>query len=238
VTSSNSRSDQDGFATPGAAVVSLALAIMVTAVMVRSTSELRRARADLERTRAEYALEGAAAAAEISILQSRPADRYAWSLSNDLGAFEVLAEAEAPKLALAKADALDDTRLAQLGVQNADALRARLLDLSTYETTAPEVASADASPAWKACGPSLVSLWGFQSAPHLAPSTEPDNAGGAVRLGEVWRIRTRSGQGLTDDRVVRFTGDSQHPAAVLARRLYQTKKGDTCDSFADVKPST
>ena len=51
--SSSSPSDEDGFATPAAATVSLALAIIVTAVMIRSATELRRARADFERTRAE-----------------------------------------------------------------------------------------------------------------------------------------------------------------------------------------
>lgn len=237
VTCLSSRSDADGFATPAAVGVSLALAITVTAVMIRSTAELRRARADFERTRAEYALDGAVAAAEIAVLQSRPAERYAWTLSDDLGVFEVLAEAEAPKLALAKGDALNDTRLTRLNVRDAAELRTRLSDLSKSTIAALDIASADVAPEWRTCGPSLISAWGLQSEPHLAPSTAPDNASGVIRLGEVWRIRTRSEQGFTDDRIVRFTGDALHPAGLVARRFYRAKKGDTCDSFADVKPS-
>jgi hypothetical protein len=216
----------------------LALAIMVTAVMVRSGTELHRARSDYERTRAEYALDGAAVSAEIALLQSRPAERYAWSLTNELGTFQVLAEDEGPKLAPANASSLDGEILRRIGVSDPAALQARLTGLAERHATDAEIAAADTAPGWRACGLSLVSPWGAQTAPHLALSVEPDLAGTSPRLGEVWRIRTTSVQGFTDDRIVRLTGDPTHPAAVVERRLYRTTgKGDTCDSFADGRPS-
>jgi hypothetical protein len=211
---------------------------MVTAVMVRSGAELSRARADLERTKAEYALDGAAATAEIALLQSRPAERYAWTLSNSLGTFQILAEAEAPKLGLKVANALDESLVSSLGVTDRAGLQSRLAALADRRAPGPEIAGADLAAGWKACGRSLVSPWGLQSAAHLARSVEPDLAGDSPRLGEVWRIRSISARGFTDDRIVRLTGDPAHPAAVVERRLYRSSdKGETCDRFADAKPS-
>jgi hypothetical protein len=215
--------------------VSLALAIAVTAVMVRSTASLHAARADLERTRAAYALDGAAAAAEFAILQSRPANRFAWEASTELGVFSVLAEAETAKLPPSGAAQLDGEMMTQMGVKDPSALAARLASLSGADLDAA-IAAADPSRGWRACGRSLVSPWGRQAASSLSRSAAPDLAGESPHLGEVWRIRVTT-KGFADDRIVRLTGDAAHPAAVVERRLYRTnEKGDTCDRFADAKP--
>lgn len=234
--SSSSRSE-DGFATPAAAGVSLALAITVTAVMVRSGTELRRARADFERTRAEYALDGAAAAAEITLLQARPAQRFAWEITVDGASYNALVEAEAPKLALSSSAALNGSMLAKMGVRDAPELQLRLPELGQHGARASDIVSADNAAGWRSCGRSLISPWGLQTTLHLAHTTTPSSAGQGVQLGSIWRIQTTSATGFTDDRVVRFTGDPTHPAAVVERRLYRatTNKGDTCDSFADAK---
>jgi hypothetical protein len=175
---------------------------------------------------------------EIAVLQSQPAERFAWKITVDGASYDALAEAEASKLALSSSAALDGSVLSKMDVRDASELRLRLAGLGQRGARASEIISADNAAAWKACGRSLISPWGVQTAPHLAHTIAPDSPGQGAQLGSVWRIRTTSAAGFTDDRVVRFTGDPVHPAAVVERRLYRTTraKGETCDSFADAKP--
>jgi hypothetical protein len=231
-------SSEDGFATPAAAGLSLAIAILATAVMTQSVTELRRSRANHDRSQISYALDGAAASAEIAILESKPAERLAWRLSNALGDFDVLAEAEGPKLALTSASALDPDISARMGITDPSQLQASLAALASGPRSGFNIASASKAALWRACGRSFVSPWGQASAPHLAPASPPENGSAAGRLGEVWRLLI-SAKGYTDERIVRFTGDPERPASIVERRLYRTAgKGDTCDTLAIAKPQS
>lgn len=222
-----------GYATPLALVVSLALALVATAMVARSTLMLRQARADLSRSQAEHALDGAQLEAAATVVRAGAGAAFRWALSTDLGWTEALAESEAEKLGLAAAADLPEATLARFGVADPAALKARL---AAAAAAAPEVdvADLDEAPLWRACGPSLVSPFGAKAAfappAYAVPSLGQEDP--AWRVGEVWRMRITSAEGWRDERLVRFTGDARRPAAVVARRLTRTDGGErSCDAL-------
>jgi hypothetical protein len=219
---------ESGFATPAAAAASLAIALMAAAVMTAGVSELRFARADLRRSQADYALAGAQTRAALSVLQAGNSGRLLWSPT---GAAEALAEPEAAKLDLAHAVQLDDATLAKFGVSDAGPLRDRLAALGRAD--AAEIVGADAAPLWRACARSVISPYGSASKLQLATASSPAASTGMQwRIGEVWRIRVVLAGGWVDDRVVRFTGDPNQPAAVVERRMTRgEQEGNRCDAL-------
>lgn len=221
-----------GYATPLALVVSLALALVAVGMVARSTMMLRQARADLARSQAEHALDGAQLEAAATVIRAGAGSAFRWALSTDLGWTEALAESEAEKLDFAAAAALPETTLARFGVADAAALKARL---AAAAEAAPDVdvVDLDASPLWRACGPSLVSPFGARSVFARPAYAEPSvgREDPAWRVGEVWRVRITSAEGWRDERFVRFTGDARRPVAVVARRLTRTDGGErSCDA--------
>lgn len=210
--------DDRGYATPSALVLCVAVATMATTMVGRSLTHLDLAQADLKRLRAEYEMDGAHLAAAAGVVRSEAHGPYLWTFGADDGWIEVLAEPDAEKISPATAAKLQDADLAAFGVQDPEALRARLIAMTGK---APGVETLDTALAWRTCARSLVAYHGeaehFTYTPPKPPGPGPDPQ--TWHIGEVWRIRVTTEAGWRDDRTVRFTGDAQHPVAVVERRL-------------------
>ena len=222
-------------------MVSLGLALVATAVTGSAVAELRLARSDYRRGQAESRLDGAQAAAVLAVIGAGPSARMRWTIASGAGEVEVLAEPEAPKLGLQAAGDLDDATLAKLKVSDRGALKARLRQLTASQTADQDLAAADASATWRACARSLVAVHGTAIKPPVLKARSPVPGPLTWHIGEVWRMRVTGGgpsaggtraDRWTDDRIVRFTGDAEHPAAVVARRFARAAKGgDPCDAI-------
>jgi hypothetical protein len=214
------RSDDDGYATPAAAVISMAIAAVVIAYVARSTSEVRLARAEFKRMQIEYALAGAHNVALLAIATSNKPPPYRWSIPSLGEAFSVVAEPERPKLSLQAAEGLDDEALDRLGVTDHDALR---LAIGALEDKGGLVwpADADRALAWRSCAAALISTYGAEQVPPALDYVEPESGkeDSRWRAGEAWRVVVTNSDGWRDERIVRFTGNGLNPAAVIARRL-------------------
>jgi len=220
----------DGYATPAAAVISVALAMVATAGVTRALAELRLARAELARTRTEYALSSAQNAAMLAIATSNQPPPYHWTLPSLGQAIDVVAEPERWKMSLPALAALDDASLTRLGATDPAALRNALGRSAAGEVE--WVADADPGQAWKVCGPALASQFGAAAAPPALAYGDPmaGQKSGFWRAGEVWRIQVTEPDGWRDERIVRFTGNGLAPAAILGRRLSKGwKEGQTCE---------
>lgn len=213
-------SSQDGYATPAAAVISMAIAVVTIAFISRSTTELRLARADFKKTQAEYLLAGAHNVALLAIATSNKPPPYRWTVPSLGKAFQVIAEPERPKLSLEAAAALDDSVLDQLGVQDHEVLRTKLAQLPVVEGL-PWAADASSAKGWRACAGALISFYGAADFAPTLSYVEPDSGkdDSRWRAGEVWRIAVTDEDGRRDERIVRFTGNGLNPAAVISRRL-------------------
>lgn len=220
-------SDDAGYATPAAVVISFAIAMVVTSVTARAMSELKLAKADLARTQADYALSAAAQAALVAIATSDQAPPYRWTQASLGKAYDMIAEPERLKLSpSAMADQADET-FAALGVSDPGPVRDRLRALTVGRHLAWMMDQADAT-TWKSCAATFVSSYGAATSLQI-PSYRQPNAGAQsphFRAGERWRLRARDPDGWQDERVVQLTGDGLNPAAVIDRRLSRTSKGD------------
>lgn len=228
-----------GYATPAAMILSLALALIATAMVARSVMMLRLAKSDIARANAEYVLDGAQLQAAAVVIRAGSGGPYRWALPTDLGFAEVRAESEAEKLSLSAGASLPDSALATLGVADSGALKARLAALPAASRTVVEVDRLDPAPLWRECAASLVSGLGRSDQPPKV-AVEPSTGGAQAtalpnppdwRVGEAWRFRITTPAGWRDDRIVRFTGDARHPVAVVWRRLSRSDGGQgRCDA--------
>lgn len=213
-------SSQDGYATPAAALIATAIAVVTIAFVSRATTELRLTRAEFKKTQAQYLLAGAHNVALLAIATSNKPPPYRWTAPSSGKAFLVTAEPERPKLSLASAQGLEDETLDQLGVTDHAALRAKLSSLPRTEGL-PWAADADTAKGWRACAGALISFYGAADFPPALAYVQPD-AGkddSKWRAGEVWRIAITDEDGWRDERIVRFTGNGLNPAAIISRRL-------------------
>ncbi len=222
-----------GFATPAALLLCLALALICSAIVARSVMTLRLSWAELGRTQQEFALDGAALVAEAAIIRNAGPGPFEWSLTTGGVQTEILAEPEVDKVSPAAAAGLPDAVFAALGVQDLAPLRARLAALAA-SADRPTIASLDAAPLWAACGPSAISVFGQRDhvifLPRSAPTAAADQP--AWHIGEAWRVRITTSAGWRDDRIVRFTGSPQHPAAVVSRAFARVgDRGGECDDL-------
>jgi hypothetical protein len=210
--------DARGYATPSALVLCVAIATMATTMVGRSLTHLELAHADLKRLRAEYEMEGAHLAAAAGVVRSEAHGPYQWTFGSDDGWVEVLAEPDAAKIPPTLAAKLRDSDFALFGVSDVQGLRGRL---SAVTGKMPAVDTLDAAVAWRTCARSVVAYHGeadhFTYTPPKTPGPGPDPQ--TWHIGEVWRIRVTTQAGWRDDRTVRFTGDAQHPVAIVDRRL-------------------
>lgn len=221
------RDPQDGYATPAAALIGLAIASVVAATTARAMAELRLAKADLARTQAVYALDAAQNAAMAAISTSTRPPPYRWTMASLDQAVAVLAEPERPKLGTLAAAQLDDTAIQSLGGDDVGQVRTRLTALN-LASGLPWIADQAPSARWRACAATFVSPYGAATSLAAPVYSQPQAAQtpSLWRAGEVWRIQVTSTAGWRDERVVRFTGNGEQPAAVIARRLSRTLKGE------------
>jgi len=229
---SNTSDQESGFATPAATMVCLALALTTSAVMAASLSELKLSRAEFEHARIENLLAGAQQKAWLSTLGAGNAPRLAWVLSTTAEPVRALVESERAKISLAAASELEDSAYAPLAIQDLPALKAGLKKLSPAQALGPALERLDASPVWQACARSLVSPFGAAKALQLEPAQSPTGDAVNLHTGEVWRVRVATENGWADDRIVRFTGDALHPAAILKRLFVkQNGEGNRCEAI-------
>ncbi|MBS0297128.1 MAG: hypothetical protein JSR45_12520 [Proteobacteria bacterium] len=213
--------------------MSLALAVTVAALAGSGVAELRSARADMRRMQAEYGLGGAHVMADQTVIADGQGRRMRWRFDIAAGQVEALAEPEAGKLDYETAASLDDAAFGRLGVRDAAALRAKLVTLAkTHSGTLASLVGSDAAPGWRRCAPSVVSRVGRADKPSLSAAVAPSPRPGSSRAGEVWRVRLSLG-GWTEDRIVRFTGDLNHPAAIIDRSLYRAEGEDRCETLVN-----
>jgi hypothetical protein len=213
-------------------VFCIGLALISTAMIAHSVAILRLSRADLTRKQIEYDLAGAHLTAAAILIRSGPGGPFRWSFGSDSGFINAVAEPEAPKIKPVAAGGLSDGVFERFAVADTEDLKARLE--ASADAVDVDVASLDASPAWRACAPAMISSYGAGSHFTYAASREPTTVSEtpAWRVGQLWRIALTSATGWRDERVVRFTGDAHHPVAVVARRLSRSDKGDgQCDEI-------
>jgi hypothetical protein len=212
---SNIGTGDEGFATPAAAVISLAIAVAAAAVTTTSIMALHEAQADNRRMRAEFELEGDQAQAALQLMGRGDEAAARWSIGDPGGATEVIAEPEAQKLSLQTAPALSDAELRAIGAGDPARVRSSLAALAAeLGPTANLIASLDSDARWSLCARSAISPYG--AAGRLAAPPLGARPIGSGRLGELWRFRLARSDGWVDDRIVRFTGSNAHPVAVAA----------------------
>jgi hypothetical protein len=220
-----------GNATPAALVLALALSLVATAMVGRSVMTLRLAKADLARRSAEYVLDGAQFQAAATVIRAGAGGPYRWAMPTDAGFAEALVEDERTKLTLAAAANLPDEAFQGFGVADVAKLKARLAAAAGAKGFTA-VGDLDPAPLWRECAPSLMSSLGAAASPPTAAAAEPGNLADAPawRVGEASRVRVTTAAGWRDDRIVRFTGDARHPAAVVRRQLSHSDGGQgRCD---------
>jgi hypothetical protein len=223
---------QDGFATPTATMISLALALAAAAVTSASLAQLNLARSDFRRSQIEDALAGAQQHAAMEALGAGPAGPIRWSEAVGDHNVQVLAEPETLKASPTSVALLDDSAFKALDVADPGALKARLKQLTLTQAVGPEIEAADPSLKWRACARALVSPFGLSQELRLYPTRELTPSAPMARTGEVWRVRVTDASGWADDRIVRFTGNVLHPAATVQRRFAKIgREGVRCDSF-------
>ena len=195
--------------------------------------QLKLARADFGHAQIENALAGEQQRAILAVLGTATPGVLRWSQAiGGQGALDITAEPEVPKASIVSVITMDNSAFADLGVADPQALKERLKTLTLAQAVGSEFEAADPSPIWKACARSLMSPFGLADRLRWIPSQAPANDTAARHAGEVWRLRVSDQDGWTDDRVVRFTGDSLHPAATLERRFAKLgQKGNSCDSI-------
>jgi hypothetical protein len=222
---SDSDAADAGYATAAGAMIALALSLVVTAVVGASLTDLRLSRTAFDRGRAEVALDGVQELAALAILRDGPPHRLRWFIESNIGPVEVLAEPEAAKLSTREAADLDDTALLWLGAGEPERVRSRLRAMALGGADARDLARVDPSPRWRGCAASLISPYGQSDGLSLERAVPPQAGRFAWRAGEVWRLRARSADGWTDDRIVRLVGDPEHPAAIIERVLARGQAG-------------
>jgi len=229
---SSTDSKDGGFATPAAVMISLAIALTAAGAISASVVELKLARAEFAKAGAEEALAGGQERAALALLTSATSGALRWSLSDGQRDFMALAEPESRKASVAAVADMDEQALSALGIKDVEGLKARLKMLSLYQALGPELDGADASPIWRACARSLISPLGQSGVLQLPTSSAPTPDTPASHAGEVWRVKLVARGGWADDRIVRFTGDRLHPAAILYRRFAKDgPQGTPCDAL-------
>ncbi len=121
------------------------------------------------------------------------------------------------------AAALSDAVFAQFGVSDAGALRARLTAAAASQGHVL-ISDLDVSSTWRFCAPSIISLLG--QAEELRYTTPSEPGPGPLpsswHIGEAWLVSVATPEGWRDNRIVRFTGNAQRPAATVTRRFFRT----------------
>jgi hypothetical protein len=210
-------------------MISLILSLIAIAGATRALQALRLARSDLRVTQAQYALEGMQQEIALRLLQDDRMVRFHWSGSMASGTADVLAEPEVSKLGLEAAADIDEALLRRLDVSDTAALRTRLAALTEARDLERQIVMSDAAPLWRACARSIISRYGQASTFEPVTEREPIGDVAISRASQVWRVRVTLSDGWRDDRLLRFTGIQQRPAATIQRRFSKVEGDDPCD---------
>lgn len=232
VASSLPSTNDAGFATPAALLLSLALALVGTAMIGRSVGLLKLTKADLDRTETDYALAGAQLEAAATVVRAGVPGPFHWTSSTDQGWVDIRAEREADKLSLATASTLAPAVLASFGATDPVAIQAKLAAAATADVA--DVSTMDRSSLWQACAARLMSSFGQSAGYTFVPDVQPaiGDKPPQWHVGETWRIRVTTSTGWRDDRLVRFTGNSNEPAATILRTVSKGDgEGGRCESL-------
>ena len=220
----------DGYATAAAITVCLALGLILTALTAQSVLSLRYAQIYLRQTQIDFVLRGVQVKASQVLASASNAGRLEYRTNTSFGSVSVIGEREQDKLPLSHGIALAD--LKRLGVAEPNNLSARLIEASSQKRSPADIEALDPSRLWKLCAPSLLSAFGTGKTLQLAPPSPPQPSGSQLKLGEVWRLRARLPDGWTDDRTVRFIGNTNTQAATIWHRLIkQTGDIGQCDAL-------
>lgn len=218
---SSPQSAEAGYITVAATLISLTMAIVVSAILVLALTELRRAKADLERVQVAALLDGGQLVAALTIFSNVQPGRLRWSESTSIGTFEILAEPERGKGAVA--NLADESLLARLGAADPAATSAWLRAEAAKSHPAPIEAAVN-TPIWRNCAASMLSYFGREPSPKLSAAAAPNRQSRAGRAGEVWRVRVGI-NGWVDDRLVRMTGADRPPTFTISRSFYKGRTG-------------
>lgn len=222
--------DDAGYITAAAALISLTIAVTVSAILILSLTELRSAKADLERVRTAALLDGGQLVAALTIFSNVQPGRLRWSEATSIGTFDILAEPERPKAGVTTL--ADVSVLARLGATNPTATTNWLRNEAAGSHPAP-ISDAATTALWKACAPSMVSYFGRETVPRLGAANAPTRQGRSGRAGDVWRVRVAI-NGWVDDRLVRMTGADRPPAITISRSFHRGRSGgEPCAALID-----
>ena len=213
-----------GFATLGATITCLAIAIAVSGLVSYAASANQASRANLERVQAQARLDNGQLLAALGVFENVKAGRLRWTEARGGETFDILAEPEFDKVKVPDVDAGRMTLFAHLGARDPEAVT-QYLQAGYAAGGLPSIAQADASPLWRNCAASALSFYGRASTPTLTAAAEPDRKGGRPRSGEVWRIVVSSG-GFVDERLVRMTDSGRTPALLIDRNFRRGTAGD------------
>jgi len=212
-------------------MISLALAVVATAVTATAIGELRLAKSDFTQDSLVVALDGAQQRAAYTMLAAGLSNRLRWVDATPQGPVRVLAEAEAPKMGLFAAPNIDNATLEKLQVKDGGALIERLKAMTQADAIGPRLEAADGAPLWRACARSLISAYGDAKAAPILKATAPIIDTSAWHRGDVWRVRVTMA-GWVDDRLVRFVGVALRPTVTIDRRFYgATREANQCDAL-------
>lgn len=222
------RSDE-GYATVAATVIAMAISIVVIAVSLTAQQELRTATRALERAKVEAELDGAQLLSAVTVMRDGGSGRYRWRIDGAAGWIELLAENESAKLPLSRVPDLSDEDLARFDVVVPERLRTRVRGVAATQPSATDTGQLDTSRTWRQCAASMISPYGRAGRPRLDETIMPAARKFDWLAGQVWRLRARSADGWTEERIVRFTGEPNHPAAIVERRLLRDgEAGEPC----------
>jgi hypothetical protein len=215
---STSASD-DGFITPIFGVLAIAMAVVALAYLQLAKTDERAARREWDRTQEEFAAEGVMNIAAWTVMNQPGSPVMSWDERTTVGAMQVTVEPEMRKLSLNELGSPRGfAKLSRLvgGAEAADLAR-RVLSLPPAQARIPtraQVRDLSAAPAWRSCGLSLVSPYS-RLTDNALESGERAEGEFSLREGEAWRVSVVSRGRVVVDKVVRFTGDTRDPVAVI-----------------------
>lgn len=223
---------RSGYATAAAVVIATGLAALAAAVTAAALADLRTEQSWARRDRDQRRLESAQATA-LGVLMVQGGDgRLFWRSEIGGMTVDIMAEPEGAKRAAASISGPAD-RPTAIALATPDRWFERLAAAGRAQGLFA-LEDADPSPAWRACGVSLISPYGRAEAwREPLPAAAPKAAAFNRRAGQVWRVRAVQADGVAEDRVWRFTGKPGALTYLLERRR-QTGQvlGDACAAGA------
>lgn len=208
--------DDDGYASVTALVLCAALSLVCAGVLSMTHVQSKRAARDLKRTADEEAMNTALIRFGMEVMQSSAPDRLEKTGSlGEGGDLKLTADNEQLKWPLNKAAELSEVQLKH---------KARL----ELASLLPVIAAAeDGQRPRNDCVRSLFSSYGYAALEGNVTTGGSVIAQAQARDGQVWRLKALAGAQV-EERLVRFTGDSHKPFAVISRETYTLSEMPLC----------